>query len=102
MHIKKIYNTVWTVEPVDPLKKKIDHGKPVPANSAIAIKHCATGELLASDLIDYRNDFGLEYEVCVHNDTTKNKSQNLALESAGAIASDSATKFLNDQNIWMF
>jgi hypothetical protein len=102
MHVKKIYNTVWIVEPSNPLKRKIDHGKPVPANGGITIKHCATGQLLASDLIDYRNDFGLECEVCVHNYSTKNKSQNLALESAGAIASDTPTKFQEDQNIWMF
>ncbi len=102
MHVKKIYNTVWTVEPSNPMKRKIDFGKPVPANGAMIIKHCATGHLLASDDIDYRNDFGLEHEVCVHNFSTKNKSQNLALESAGAISSDTATKFQQDQNIWMF
>lgn len=102
MHIKKIYNTVWTVEDVNPITRKESFGQPVPANAGIIIKHCATGHLLASDLVDYRNDFGQEYEVCVHNFSTKNKSQNLALESAGAIGADTATKFQQDQNIWMF
>lgn len=102
MHVKKIYNTVWTVEHVNPTARKDCVGKAVPANAAILIKHAATGHLLASDIVDYRNDFGLEYEVCVHNFSTKNKSQNLALESAGAIASDTPTKFQHDENIWMF
>jgi hypothetical protein len=102
MHIKKIYNTVWIVEDVDPNMRKINHGKPIPANTAIIIRHAATGQLLASDLVDYRNDFGMEYEVCTHNFSTKNKSQNLALESSGAISGDTATKFQQDQNIWMF
>lgn len=38
----------------------------------------------------------------MHNYSTKNKSQNLALESAGAISSDTPTKFQQDQNVWMF
>lgn len=102
MHVKKIYNTVWIVEDVNPITRKESFGKPVPANSGIIVRHAATGHLLASDLVEYRNDFGMEYEVCVHNYATKNKSQNLALESAGSIASDTPTKFLHDQNVWMF
>ena len=78
MHIKKIYNTVWSVEHVDPGSRKANYGQPIPANSGILIQHCATGDFLASDLVDYRNDFGLEYEVCVHSYASKNKGQNLA------------------------
>lgn len=102
MHIKKIYNTVWVVEDLNPLTRSENHGKPVPANAGIIIKHAATGHLLASDIVDYRNDFGLEYEVCVHNFSTKNKSQNLALEASGNISGETPTKFQMDQNIWMF
>lgn len=43
----------------------------------------------------------MEYEVCVHNYSSKNKSQNLALESGGHISADTPTKFQHDQNIWM-
>jgi hypothetical protein len=102
MHVKKIYNTVWVVEDANPVTRKQSFGKPVPANSGVIIKHAATAHLLASDMVKYRNEFGMEYEVCVHNYSTKNKSQNLALESSGAIASDTPTKFQHDQNIWMF
>jgi len=101
MHFKKIYNTVWTIQDSSPTSRVANVGKPVKANSAIIIKHCATANLLASDLVDYGNDFGLEREVCVNNFATKNKSQNLSLESAGAISSDTPTKFQEDQNIWM-
>lgn len=93
---------MWTIEDVNPNTRKATIGQPIPANSGIIIKHCATAHLLASDLVDYRNDFGLEYEVCVHSYSSKNKSQNLALESSGAICSDTPTKFQKDENIWMF
>lgn len=63
MHIKKNYNTVWTIEDMNPLTRKESIGKAVPANGGVIIKHCGTGHLLASDLVDYRNDFGMEYEV---------------------------------------
>ena len=102
MHIKKNYNTVWVVEDLNPTTRKENIGKPIPANEPIVIKHAATCHLLASDNVDYRNDFGLEYEVCVHSFATKNKSQNLALESSGLISPDAPTKFQHDQNIWMF
>jgi hypothetical protein len=63
MHLKNIYNTVWTIEDVNPTTRLDTFGKPVPANEAIVIKHASTCHLLASDEVDYRNDFGLEYEV---------------------------------------
>ena len=63
MHIKKIYNTVWTVEHASPTLRVESMGLPVPANEAVIIRHSATCNLLASDLVDYMNDFGLEYEV---------------------------------------
>lgn len=63
MHIKKIYNTVWTIEDSNPNSRKSSFGQPVVANSGVIIKHCATANLLASDLVDYGNDFGLENEV---------------------------------------
>jgi len=101
LHIKKIYNTVWTIEDVNPTTRLENVGKPVPANEAVLIRHSATFHLLASDMVEYRNDFGVEYEVCVNSFSTKNKSQNLALESEGSIASDTPTKFQFDQNVWM-
>jgi len=50
------------------------------ASDPILIEHCATSHFLASDSIQYRNDFGTEYEVSVHSYATNNKSQCLQLE----------------------
>lgn len=60
-------------------------GEPVPANDGVLIEHCATSQYLASDKIDYRNDFGMEYEVCVNSYSTNNKSQALNLEKVGKL-----------------
>ena len=75
-------------------------GQPIKANSPIIITHCATSSHLASDLIDYWNDFGMKYEVNVHNYSTKNKSQNLALENKGTLSAGIPTKFSCDENVW--
>ena len=75
-------------------------GQPIQANAPILIRHCSTNSYLASDLLEYWNDFGVEYEVNVHNYSTKNKSQNLALESKGVLSSGIPTKFACDENIW--
>lgn len=101
MHIKKIFNTVWTIEHPDPNQRFEAQGLPIQANSPVVIKHSSTCHFLASDEIEYRNDFGMEYEVCVHSYATKNKSQNLALENEGKITSDVPTKFQFDQNVFM-
>jgi Ca2+-binding EF-hand superfamily protein len=55
----------------------------------------------SKQLLTKRNDFGREFEVSVHTHGTKNKSQNLALESRGNVTSDVPTKFQHDQNLWM-
>ena len=58
------------------------------------------GHLSELHLIEYRNDFGIEYEVNGHNYSTKNKSQNLALETKGTLSAGIPTKFSCDENIW--
>mgnify|MGYP001617066926 CR=1 FL=1 len=60
-------------------------GAPVPSNTPIIIEHCATSHYLASDKIDYINDFGSEFEVSVKSYSTNNKSQQLNLEKIGKI-----------------
>lgn len=60
-------------------------GEVVPANEQVLIEHCATSQFLASDKINYRNDFGMEYEVSVNSYSTNNKSQALNLEKVGKL-----------------
>jgi hypothetical protein len=74
MSAKNIYNTVWKIMHVDPNLRVGTVGLPVLANDPVLIEHCATSHYLASDSIQYRNDFGTEYEVCVHSYATTNKS----------------------------
>ena len=57
----------WTVEHIDPSKRLDVQGQPVPSNEPFLIRHDQTGKLLSSDLIDYFNDFGHEYEMCANN-----------------------------------
>jgi len=71
---KNIYNTTWKILALDPNDRVPLLGEPVKTNAPVVIEHCATSHYLASDLINYRNNFGMECEVCVHSYATKNKS----------------------------
>ena len=102
MTVKKCYNTVWVAEHPDPNTWIEYVGQPIQANEKVLITHCATRHQLASDTYKYVNDFGSEREVNCHSYATKNKSQNLALESSGSIGSDASTKFQQSQNLWTF
>ena len=74
MTTKNIYNCVWRILHPDPNLRNPSIGSPVEANQPVLIEHCATSHYLASDNIQYRNDFGSEFEVCVHSYATNNKS----------------------------
>jgi hypothetical protein len=74
MTTKNIYNTVWKILHSNANLRIPSLGQAVPANEPILIEHCATSHFLASDNINYRNDFGSEFEVCVHSYSTNNKS----------------------------
>lgn len=100
MYVKPIYDTVWMIEHIDPNMRMKAVGNPLYTNEPIILKHCSTAHYLASDFVDYRNDFGSEYEVCVHSYSTANKSQQLILEKTGKLNRDQPTKFQTDQNIW--
>ena len=52
-----------------------------------------TNHYLSSDINRIQNDFGTEYEVAVHNYSSKNLSQNLEMEKSGRITGDVPTKF---------
>jgi hypothetical protein len=65
------------------------------------IRHSATGRLLASDLVDYYNDYGHEYEVCCNNFLTNNKYQTLISEKEGKLKIDTKTRLEKEQNVWI-
>lgn len=87
---------------MDPNYRFEKQGEPVEANAPLLIRHCATSHYLAADLNKIKNDFGNEYEVCVKSHSTKNRSQNLALEKEGKITGDIPSKFQEDQNVFYF
>lgn len=101
MHAQKSFNSVWIIDAVDPNYRFEMQGQIVTANAPILFRHCQTSNFLGCDNIILKNDFGKENEVFVSNQSTKNRSQNLALEKTGRITGDVPTKFQEDQNIFM-
>lgn len=97
---QKNYNTSWIIEHPDCTLRYSMEGKPVGLNDSFIFRHCATGRLLASDFIDYFNDYGKEYEVCCNNFITQNKYQTLIAEKEGKLKIDTKTRTEKEQNIW--
>lgn len=94
------YNSCWCIEHIDPTLRFSLEGKPVSIREPFIIRHCSTNRLLASDLIDYYNDYGNEYEVCCNNFLTNNKFQALISEKEGRMKIDTKTRLEKEQNIW--
>jgi hypothetical protein len=94
------YNSVWCIEHVDTTLRFSLEGKPVNINEPFVLKHANTSRLLASDLIDYYNDYGNEFEVCCNNFLTNNKYQALCSEKEGRMKIDTKTRLEKEQNIW--
>jgi len=97
---QKSFNSVWIIEHTDITLRYSLEGKPVSINDSFIIRHSATGRLLASDYIDYFNDYGHEYEVCCNNFVTQNKYQTLIAEKEGKLKIDTKTRVEKDENIW--
>jgi hypothetical protein len=93
------YNSVWCIEHIDPTLRFSLDGKPVNIKEPFVLRHCSTNRLLASDLIDYYNDYGNEYEVCCNNFLTNNKYQALCSEKEGRMKIDTKTRLEKEQNI---
>ena len=96
----KGYNSCWIIEHADPTLRFTMNGSPVALTDPFILRHCSTGRLLASDLIDYNNDYGREYEMCCHNFLSSNKYQQLVSEKIGKQKIDTKMKVELNQNIW--
>jgi Ca2+-binding EF-hand superfamily protein len=64
------------------------------------LHHCATNQYLYTDKIDYRNQFGIEYEVSALCAATKSKTQILANENKGTQVRENVHKNVPMQNYW--
>ena len=95
-------NTVWLIEHANPKLRFKSQGEVVAANQPIVIKHKQTGQCLAADSINYRNDYGVEFEVCGHSFLNTKKTQQLGSERAGKLTVDNPSRAEGDQNMWMF
>lgn len=98
---KNDYNTVWTIEHIDPKVRFENTGNPVLVGEPILLKHCQTAQWLASDpTYPIKNDFGTEYEVFGFSFQTLNKTQNLIAEKTGRTTTDIPSRNQKDQNCW--
>lgn len=79
-------NTLWTIEHFDPKIRFDGKGAEVVSGEVLLIKHCTTGQWLASDKVTYINNFGKEFEVYGKSWFTNNKTQNLISEKVGHIS----------------
>ena len=96
---QKVYNTIWTFQPVyGNLKER--QGEVVMAGEPVMLVHCATSQYLYTDKIDYRNQFGIEYEVSALCAATKSKTQILANEGKGTQVRENVHKTVPQQNYW--
>lgn len=97
---KDSFNNVWIIDHLDPNFRFEKQGEPILASDPVLIRHAHTNHYLAADLNRIKNDYGVEFEVCVNSFASKNRSQNLALEKDGKITGDLPTKFQEDQNVF--
>lgn len=74
MHADKTYNTVWTIEAVDPNYRFELQGQPVRTNEPMLLKSAATNHFAGSDNTIINNTFGKEFEAFVHCTATANRS----------------------------
>ena len=93
-------NTIWLAEHADSRVRFESQGLPVTANSDVVLKHNQTGQWLSSDHINYRNDFGLEFEVSCHSYLDTRKTQQLSSEKVGKITGDIPTRLQGLENVW--
>ena len=90
---------LWVLDHHDPLVRFEMQGEVVKNGEPLHFRHVNTCVYLAADSkFRIKNDFGSENEVHCENHSTKNKSQNLALEQDGRLTVDVPTKFQMAQN----
>lgn len=99
MNSQKVYNTMWSILPVNGnLKDRM--GEVARSGEPIIFEHCATKEYLFCDNIAYRNMFGNEFEVSCKTAADKHKTQILANENKGSLVRENHHKNFSGVNCW--
>ena len=99
MHIKPTFNTVWRIIPAQG-SRQAAKGQPVQVTKGVMLEHAGTQQMLSSDKIGYRNDFGNEWEVSCMSSATKSKTQMLAGEYNGEKVREEQNKAVTPTNLW--
>jgi len=97
------YDTVWSVQYKDHLRRLEIERKPVPANAEVVLIHGGTRQALSSAKQHVQpNDFGTEYEVCASTAVGTGMKQTLAAEASGTTTGDITAKGELRSNHWAF
>ena len=105
---RKSYDTVFVAQAPANSKKAgarrvLDEGVPILAGSEMVIQHCATKQLLASDLkYATATDFGTEYEVSGSTVSSQGRISVMAGEFSGQTTGQTYAKPEQAQNVWAF
>ena len=99
LHIKPTFNTVWRIIPAQG-SRQAAKGQPVQVTKGVMLEHAGTQQMLSSDKIGYRNDFGNEWEVSCMSSATKSKTQMLAGEYNGEKVREEQNKAVTPTNLW--
>lgn len=99
MHTQESFNMVWVVDALDPNERMERQGEPIHSGEPLLLRHIPTGQYLAADgSKSIKNDFGTEHEVSCHSFHKINKTQNLALETKGALTADVPSRYQGVEN----
>jgi hypothetical protein len=82
------HDTVWVAQYKDTNQRFEMEGSEVPGNAEIIIQHAATKSALASQNLDFYNDFGKECELCCNSYISIKKKQFLSQEKQGLCTAD--------------
>ncbi len=95
------YNVVWSFEDPDYTSRLETEGQPVRMSDNLILKHNFTNRWLASDVVEYTNFFGEEFEVMVNNFFLNSKAQVLKNEHEGKTTIDFAQRGQKLENVWV-
>ena len=75
-------------------------GQPVRVDQPFLIRHFQTGKLLGSDLIDYNNDYGHEFEMCANNYLAITKFKRIEADKNPKFNRPDVSRIEKPVNIW--
>jgi len=93
-------DTVWSLDYFDPKQRFEQQRQEVLIADPVLIRHVLTSQWLASDIVNYPNQFGTEFEVFGHSEQSHNKTQVLGAEKGGKTTIDIPCRNNHNKNHW--